>query len=86
MIGPSGMVPTVPSDSAILVDPGGQTAPPGDEGPKLGPDIREDDLVLGAAVPLPAENIYQATLSPVEVRVSTCDVTTDGNIAAGLVH
>ena len=42
--------------------------------------------MLGAAVPLPAENIYQATLSPVEVRVSTCDVTTDGNIAAGLVH
>ena len=42
--------------------------------------------MLGAVVPLPAENIYQATLSPVEVRVSTCDVTTDGNIAAGLVH
>ena len=85
-IGPSGMVPTVPSSSAILVDPGGRTALPGDGGPNLGPDVREDDLVLGAAVPLPAENIDQATLSPVEVRVSTCDVTTDGKIAAGLVN
>ena len=86
MIGPSRTVPTVPSSSVILVDPGGQTAPPGDGGLKLGPDVREDDLVLGAAVPLPAENIYRVTLSPVEVRVSTCDVTTDGNIAAGLVN
>ena len=62
-----------------MVDPGGQTAPPGDGGSMLGPDVREDDLVLGAAVPLPAENVYQATLASV-------DVTTDGNIAAGLVH
>ena len=86
MIGQSGTVPTVPSGSAILVDPGGQTAPPGDGGPKLGTDVQEDNLVLGEAVPLPAENIYQATLSPVEVQVSTCDVTTDGNIVAGLVN
>ena len=85
-IGISRTVPTVPSDSAIRVDPGGQTAPPGDGGPMLGPDVREDDLVLGAAVPLPAENVYQATLASVEVRASTCDVTTDGNIEAGLVH
>ena len=42
--------------------------------------------MLKAGIPLPAENIYQATLSPVEVWVSTCDVTTDGNIAAGLVN
>ena len=79
---PSGTVPTVPSGSAILVEPGGRTALPGDGGPKLGPDVQEDDLVLGAADPLPAENIDQVTLSP--VRVSTCDVTTDGNITAGL--
>ena len=39
-IGPSGTVPTVPSGSAISVDPGGQTAPPGDGGPKIGPDVR----------------------------------------------
>ena len=36
----------------------------------------EDDLVLGAAVPLPAENIDRVTLSSMEVRVSTCGVTT----------
>ena len=41
----------------IVVDPGGRTALPGDGGPKPGPDVREDDLVLGAAVPLPAENV-----------------------------
>ena len=40
--------------------------------------------MLGAAVPLPAENVDRVTLSPVEVRVSTCDVNTDGNITAGL--
>ena len=83
-IEPSGTVPTMPSGSAILVDPGGRTALPGDGGPRLGPDVREDDLVLGAAVQLPAENIDQVTLSPVKVRVSTCDVTTDGNIMTGL--
>ena len=42
--------------------------------------------MLGAAVPLPAENIDRVTLSPVEVQFSTCDVTTDGNITAGLVR
>ena len=79
-IEPSGTVPKVPSVSAILVDPGGRTGLPGDGGPKLGPDVREDDLVLGAAVPLLAENIDRVTLSPLEVRVDTGDVTTDGNI------
>ena len=82
----SGMIPTVPSGSATWVDSGGQTALPGEGGPKLGPDVREDDLVLGAAVLLPAENMYQATISQVEVRVSACDVTTDGDKAAGLVN
>ena len=66
----------------------------GDGGPKLGPDrkltfleiphvTRDDDLVLGAAVPLPAESVGQVTLSPAEVRLSTGDVNTDGNITAG---
>ena len=82
----SGMVPTVPSGSAIVVEPGGRTALPGDGGPKLGPDVQENDLVLGAAVPLPAENVDRVTLSPVEVRVSSCDVNADGNITAGLEH
>ena len=76
-IGLSGMVPTVPSGSAILVDPGGRTALPGDGGPKRGPDVREENLVLGTAVPLPVENIARVALSPVEVRVSTFDVTSD---------
>ena len=40
--------------------------------------------MLGTAVPFPAENIARVTLSPVEVRVSTSDVTTDGNITAVL--
>ena len=83
-VGPSGTVSSVPSGSAILVDPGGRTHLPGDGGPKFGPDVREDDLVLGAAVLLPANKIARVTLSPGEVRVSNCDVTIDGNITAGL--
>ena len=83
-IGPSEMVPMVPSGSAILVDPGGWTALPGNGGPKRGPEVRKYDLVLGTAAPLPVENIARVTLSPVEERVSACDVTTDGNIMAGL--
>ena len=85
-VGPSRTVSAVPSGSAILVGPGGRTALPGDGGPKIGRDVREDDLVLGAAVPLPAENIDRVTLSPVEVRFSSCNVITDGNITAGLVR
>ena len=49
-VGPSGTVSAVYSGSAILVDPGGRTALPGDGGPKLRPDVREDDLVLGDLV------------------------------------
>ena len=45
----------------------------------------EDDLVLGAAVPLPAENIDRVTLLSMEVRVSTCGVTTYRDIMARLV-
>ena len=45
----------------------------------------EDDLVLGVAVPFPAENIDRVTLSPMEVRFSACGVTTDRDITAGLV-
>ena len=46
----------VTSGSAILVDPGGSTGTllPGEGGPKFCPDVLQDDLVLGAAVPLPA--------------------------------
>ena len=40
----------------------------------------EDDLVLGAAVPLPAESIDRVTLSSMEARVSPCDVTTYRNV------
>ena len=45
----------------------------------------EDDQVLRAAVPLPAENIDRVTLSSMEVRVSTCGVTTYRHIKARLV-
>ena len=45
----------------------------------------EDDQVLGVAVPLPAENIDRVTLSSMEVRVSTCGVTTYRDITARLV-
>ena len=36
--------------SAIVVDPGGRTALPGDGGPKLGQDVRDDDLELGPKI------------------------------------
>ena len=65
MIEQSKTLPMVISGSAIVVEPGGRTAVPGDCGPKLGPDVRDDDLVLGAAVQLPAENVDRVTLSPV---------------------
>ena len=45
----------------------------------------EDALVLGVAVPLPAEDMDRGTLSPMEVRFSACGVTTDTDITAGLV-
>ena len=83
-VGPSGTVSPVPSSSAILVDPGGRKLLLGDGGPKFCPDVLEDDLVLGAAVPLPAVDNSRVALSPGEVLVGNCDVTTDGNITAGL--
>ena len=43
----------------------------------------EDALVLGAAVPLPAEDMDRVTLSPMEVQFSACGVTTDRDITAG---
>ena len=66
----------------------------GDGGPKLGSDrkltfsemphaSRNDDLVLGAAVPLPADNVDRMALSPAEVQLSAGDVYTDENIMAG---
>ena len=71
------------SSSAILMDPGGRTLLPGDRGPKFCPDVLEDDLLLGAAVPLPAVKDTRVASSPGEVLVGNCDVTTDGNITAG---
>ena len=67
----------------------------GDGGPKLGLDrkltfseiphaTRNDDLVLGAPVPLPAENVGRVALLPAEVRLGAGDVNTDENITAGL--
>ena len=67
----------------------------GDGGPKLGPEriltfseishaTRNDDLVLGAAVPLLAENVGRVALSAAEVRLGAGDVHTDENITAGL--
>ena len=64
-------------------------------GPKLGPDrkltfseiphaMRNDDLVLGAPVPLPAENVGRVALLSAEVRLGAGDVNTDDNITAGL--
>ena len=79
--GPSGTVPPVTSGSAILVDPGGGTLLPGRE--DQSPDVLKDDLVLGAAVPLPAVSDPPVTSSPGEVLVGNCDVITDVNIAAG---
>ena len=66
-----------------------------DGGPELGPDrkltfsampheMRNDDLVLGAAVPLPAENVGRVTLSPAEVRLGAGDVYNDDNSTVGL--
>ena len=40
--------------------------------------------MLGAAVPLPAVKDSRVASSPGEVLVGNCDVTTDGNITAGL--
>ena len=82
--GPSRTVSPVPSGSAILVDPGGRTLLPGDGGPEFCPDVLEDDLVLGVAVLLPAVKDPRVASSLGEVLVDNCDVTTDGNIMAGL--
>ena len=41
---------------------------------------RNDDLVLGAPVPLPAENVGRVALSPAEVWLGAGDVNTDENI------
>ena len=47
-------------------------------------ETRNDDLVLGAAVPLPAENVGRVTLSPAEVRLGAGDVYNNENSTAGL--
>ena len=67
----------------------------GDGGLRFGPDrditlseiphtTRNDDLVLGAPVPLPAENVGRVALSPADGRLRAGDVNTNGNITTGL--
>ena len=67
----------------------------GDGGPMLGSDrkltfseipyaTRNVDLVLGAAVPLPADNVGRVALSPAEVRLGVSDMCTNENIMGGL--
>ena len=52
-------------------------------GPQFCPDVLEDDLVLGAAVPLPAVEGSRVASSPGEMLVGNGDVTIDGIITAG---
>ena len=46
--------------------------------------MRNDDLMLGTLVPLPAENVGRVALSPTDVWLRAGDVNTDGNITTGL--
>ena len=80
-VGSSGTLSPSTSGSAILVDPGGNTLLPGEGGPKFCPGVLTDDLVLGAAVPLPAVRDPRVASSPGEVLVGNADVITNGNIA-----
>ena len=80
-VGPSGTLSPSTPGSAILVDPGGSTLLPGEGRPKFCPGVLTDDLVLGAAVLLPAVRDPRVASSPGEVLVDNCDVVTDGNIA-----
>ena len=80
-VGPFGTLSPSTPGSAILVDPGGSTLLPGEGGPKFCPGVLTDDLVLGAAVPIPAVRNPRVTSSPGEVLVDNCDVITNGNIA-----
>ena len=79
-VGPSGTLSLPTPGSAILVDPGGSTLLPGEGGPKFCPGVLTDDLVLGAAIPLPAVRDSRVASSPGEVLVGDCDVITDENI------
>ena len=79
-IGPFGTLSPSNSGAAILVDPGGGTLLPGEGGPKYCPGVLTDDLVLVAAVPLPAARDPRVASSPVEVMVGDCDVITEENI------
>ena len=66
----------------------------GDGGPKFGPNLkltfleiphptRNDDLVLGLPVPLPAGNVGRIALSPADGRLRADDVNTDVNNTMG---
>ena len=72
-VGPFGILFLFNFGSAILVDPGGGTLLPGEGGPKSCPGVLTDDLVLVAAVPLPAVRDPRVASSPVEVMVGDCD-------------
>ena len=62
------------------MDAGGSTLLPGEGGLKLCPGVLIDDLVLGAAVPLPAVRDPRVASSPEEVLVGDRDVITEENI------
>ena len=74
-IGPLGTLSPSDSGSAILVDPGGGTLLPGEGGPTSCPGVLTDDLVLVAAVPLPAIRDPMVASSPVEVIVREKNIT-----------
>ena len=62
------------------MDHGGSTLLPGGRGLKSCPCVLTDDLVLVAAVPLPAIRDPMLASSPVEVMVGDCDVFIENNI------
>ena len=64
---PFGTLSPSDSGSVILVDPAGGALLPGEGGPKSCPSVLTEDLVLVAAVPLPAVRDPMVTPSPVEV-------------------
>ena len=79
-VGPFGTLSPSDSGSAILLDPGGGTLLPGEGGPKSCPSVLTDNLVLVAAVTLPAVQDPMVTQSPVEVIVGDRGVVTEENI------
>ena len=79
-VGPSGTLSPSISGSGILVYPGGSMLLPEEGGPKFFPGVLTDDLLLGAAFPLPAVWDPRVASSLGEVLVGDCDVITEENI------